>query len=46
MGEKIGSKFSADGGFLHFHDSCCAQNLIKYAPYCTTLKKKVEIYVL
>jgi hypothetical protein len=40
MGEKIGSKFSAGGGFLHFHDSCCAQNMIKYAPHCTTLKKK------
>jgi len=46
MGGKIGSKFSAYGGFLHFHDSSCAQNMITYAPYCTTLKKEVEINFL
>lgn len=43
MGEKIGSKFLVDGGFLHFHDSWCAQNMTKYAPHCITLKKKCKL---
>jgi hypothetical protein len=43
MGENIGSKFLADGRFLHFHDSCCAQNFIQYIPHYTTLKKKWEL---
>jgi hypothetical protein len=40
MGAKIGSKFSAVRGFLHFQDSCCAQNMTKYAPHCKKIKKK------
>jgi len=43
MGEKIGSKFSVDGGLQHFHDSCCAQNMTKYASHCVTLKKKKSV---